>query len=282
MTSAHQQHLERLRYEATLAERQFLRVDPDNRLVAATLETRWNTALAEFKRAEEAFTSPQEPSRPLIPLSQELQTAFKAIGQHLPTIWRQGLLSQQRTKALLRCLIDKVVLHRPSPEWVHARIVWRGGETTTLQIPVPVGSLKDLAGAEAMERLVLERSAVGIADEEIAHELTVQGYRSPMHLFVLPSTVRTLRLKHGQFQVRHQSHPRRVAGSLTLTQLAKALDIAPHWIYDRINNGTIQIEKDVTTHLYLFPDESATLQGFQRLIKGDLKKLNFSRGHQDA
>jgi len=282
VTSAHHQHLQRLRYEATLAERQFLRVDPDNRLVAATLETRWNTALAEFKRAEEAFTSPQEPARPLIPLSQELQTAFQAIGQHLPTIWRQGLLSQQQKKALLRCLIDKVVLHRPAPEWVHARIVWRGGETTTLQIPVPVGSLKDLAGAEAMERLVLERSAVGIADEEIAHELTVQGYRSPMHLFVLPSTVRTLRLKHGQFQVRHQSHPRRVAGSLTLTQLAKALDIAPHWIYDRINNGTIQIEKDVTTHLYLFPDESATLQGFQRLIKGDLKKLNFSRGHQDA
>jgi hypothetical protein len=183
---------------------------------------------------------------------------------------------------LLRCLIDKVVLHRPSPEWVQARIVWRGGETTTLQIPVPVGSLKDLAGAEEMERLVLERSVVGISDEEIARELTEQGYRSPMHPFVLPSTVQILRLKHGQFRVRSQSHPRRVAGSLTLTQLAKALDIAPHWIYDRINNGTIQITKDTTTHLYLFPDEPATLDEFKLLIKGTVKKLDFSRGHQDA
>jgi DNA invertase Pin-like site-specific DNA recombinase len=282
VTHAHHQHLERLRYEATLAERQFLRVDPDNRLVASALETRWNDALTEFKRAEEAVTQHQEPSRPLIPLSEELQTAFKAIGQHLPTVWRQGLLSQQQKKALLRCLIDKVVLHRPSAEWVQARIVWRGGETTTLQIPVPVGSLKDLAGADMMERLVLERSAQGIADEVIASELTAQGYRSPMHPFVLPSTVRTLRLKHGQFQVRSQSHPRHVAGSLTLTQLAKLLDIAPHWIYDRINNGTVQITKDVTTHLYLFPDEPATLQGFRQLVKGTVKKLNFSRGHQDA
>jgi hypothetical protein len=156
---AQHQHLERLRYEATLAERQFLRVDPDNRLVAASLETRWNGALAEFKRAEETLTQHQEPSRPSIPLSEELQTAFKAIGQHLPAIWRQGLLSQPQKKALLRCLIDKVVLHRPAPEWVQARIVWRGGETTSLQIPVPVGSLKDLAGADVMERLVLERSA---------------------------------------------------------------------------------------------------------------------------
>jgi len=282
VSHAHQQHLERLRYEATLAERQFLRVDPDNRLVASALETRWNDALAEFKRAEEAVTQHQEPSRPLIPLSEDLQTAFRAIGQHLPTLWRQGLLSQPQKKALLRCLIEKVVLHRPSPEWVQARIVWRGGETTTLQISVPVGSLKDLAGAEAMERLVLERSAQGIADEVIASELTGQGYRSPMHPFVLPSTVRTLRLKHGQFQVRSQSHPRHVAGSLTLTQLATLLDITPHWIYDRINNGTIQITKDVTTHLYLFPDEPATLEGFRQLVKGAVKKLNFSRGHQDA
>ncbi len=232
VSHAHHQHLERLRYEATLAERQFLRVDPDNRLVASALETRWNDALAEFKRAEEAVTQHQEPSRPLIPLSEDLQTAFRAIGQHLPTLWRQGLLSQPQKKALLRCLIDKVVLHRPSPEWVQARIVWRGGETTTLQISVPVGSLKDLAGAEAMERLVLERSAQGIADEVIASELTGQGYRSPMHPFVLPSTVK--------------------------------------------------ITKDVTTHLYLFPDEPATLEGFRQLVKGAVKKLNFSRGHQDA
>jgi DNA invertase Pin-like site-specific DNA recombinase len=219
---AHHQHLERLQYEVTLAERQFLRVDPDNRLVAGALETRWNAALAELKRAEEAMTPHQEPSRPLLALSEELTTAFKAVGQHLPTLWQQGLLSQAQKKGLLRCLIDKVVLRRPSPEWVQARIVWRGGETTTLHIPVPVGSLKDLAGAPEMERLVLERSAQGISDEEIARELTEQGYRSPMHPFVLPSTVQILRLKHGQFQVRSQSHPRRAAGSLTLTQLANS------------------------------------------------------------
>jgi DNA invertase Pin-like site-specific DNA recombinase len=69
VTHAHHQHLERLRYEATLAERQFLRVDPDNRLVAATLEARWNAALAELKRAEEAFAYPQKTPRPLIPTS---------------------------------------------------------------------------------------------------------------------------------------------------------------------------------------------------------------------
>jgi len=275
VSHAHQQHLERLRYEAMLAERQFLRVDPDNRLVTAELEKRWNAALAELKCAEETEAQHNKPSSPLLALPEELQVAFKAVGQHLPALWKQGLLSQQQKKALLRCLIDKVVVHRPFPEWVQARIVWQGGETTTLKIPVPVGSLSDLAGAQDMERITLERNAQGATDEVIAQELTAQGYRSPMHPLVLPSTVRGLRLKHGQFLVRSQSHPRHVAGTFTLTQMAKALDIAPHWIYDRIHNGTIQISKDQKTQLYLFPDEPATLDGFKQLLAGSIKKLCF-------
>jgi hypothetical protein len=147
--------------------------------------------------------------------------------------------------------------------------------TTSLAIPVPVGSLKDLAGAAEMERIIVERSAQGVTDEIIAAELTAQGFRSPMHPFVLESTVQIIRLRHGLFQVRSQSHPRHVAGSLTLTQVAKQLDIAPHWIYDRIHNGTIQVTKDPSTRLYLFPDEPKTLKDFKRLVKGTVKKLRF-------
>ncbi|MBO0783413.1 MAG: hypothetical protein J2P37_31770 [Ktedonobacteraceae bacterium] len=154
-------------------------------------------------------------------------------------------------------------------------MVWRGGETTTLSIPVPVGSLKDLAGVPEMERIILERSKQGITDEVIADELTAAGYRSPMHSFVLPSTVRIIRLRHRQFLVRHQSHPRHVEGCLTLTQIAKLLDVAPHWIYDRINNGTIEVTKDPARKLYLFPDEPATLDGFKQPVTGEIKTLRF-------
>lgn len=272
---AHTQHVERLRYEAQLARRQFLRVDPDNRLVAAELEKRWNEALSALKLAEEALALAEKPEPTLLALSAELKAAFSAIGQHLPALWHHELLTQPQRKALLRCLIDKVVLHRPEPATVVARIVWRGGETSTLSIAVPVGSLKDLAGAQEMERIILERSRQGITDDVIAEELTAAGYRSPMKTFVLPSTVRGIRLKRRQFLVRHQSHPRQVEGYLTLTQVAKKLDIAPHWIYDRIHNGTIEVTKDPTKQLYLFPDEPATLEAFKRLVKGEIKNLCF-------
>lgn len=263
-------------------ERQFLRVDPENRLVAAELEKRWEGALAELKRAEEGAANSTPSPSPLLALPEDLQAAFRAIGQHLPGLWRQGLIKPVHQKALLRCLIDLVVVRRPTLECVEVRIVWRGGATTDLQVPVPVGALADLAGAQEMERVILERSEQGAPDEVIATELTAQGYRSPMRLVVLPSTVQIIRLKHGIFQVRSQSHPRQVAGALTLPQVARALDIAPHWIYDRIHKGCIQIGRDSQTNLYLFPDDPATLEQFRQLRAGTLKTLRFSKEHQDV
>jgi DNA invertase Pin-like site-specific DNA recombinase len=279
---AHEQQLSRLRYEASLAQRQFVHVDPENRLVAAELENRWEAALTELKRAEEAMANVTPSSSPLLSLPPEFQAAFRAIGQHLPALWRQGMIKPVHQKALLRCLIDLVVVRRPSLECVQVRIVWRGGATTDLQIPVPVGALADLAGAQEMERIILERSRQGVPDEVIATELTAQGYRSPMRLVVLPSTVKIIRLRHGIFQVRSQSHPRQVTGSLTLSQVAKALDIAPHWIYDRIHKGCIHISRDSQTNLYLFPNDPATLEQFRQLQAGTLKTLRFSKEHQDA
>jgi hypothetical protein len=96
---------------------------------------------------------------------------------------------------------------------------------------------------------------------------------------VLPSTVRTIRLKHRIFQVRSQSHPRRIPGFLTISQIAAALDITPHWIYDRIHNGTIDVVKDPKTRLFLFPDQPDTIEQFKQLKAGILQNLHFSKGH---
>lgn len=275
---AEAQQLERLRYQAALAERQFHRVDPDNRLVAAELERRWETALRDLKQAEEAFAQRKQESDNAVPfaLTAELKAAFTAIGQNLPQIWDKPILSQQNKKALLRCLIDKVVVHRCARDQVQTRIVWKGGATTTFQIPIPVGSFTELSSAKEMEELTLKLNSEGKSDDEIARHLTTLGYRSPMRQEVLTSTVKSIRLKHHLFQKRSQSHPRHIAGYLTVSQIAQALDISRHWIYDRIHNGCIQINKDSKTGLYLFPNKPATFEAFKKLSGGKLNSLRFS------
>ena len=274
---ARQQQHERLRYQTALAERQFSRVDPDNRLVAAELEERWETALRALKAAEEAAAQPPVAAA-LVALPDELREAFTDIGRHLPRLWGQGVLTQPQKKALLRCLIDKVVLHRVARDRVQVRIVWHGGATTTREIPVPVGALADLTGAAEMERLILERSTSGMTDEAIAAQLTQEGYRSPQRAVVVPSTVRTIRLRHRLLHQRSQSHPRQVAGALTVAQLARRLDVTPHWLYDRIHNRTIAVAKDPATGLYLFPDTPATLERLSALKADDRTHAGSRKG----
>ncbi len=280
---AHRQQLERLRYQAELAWRQFNRVDPDNRLVAAELEQRWEAALRTLRQEEETCAQQQPTPKSMLSLSPELKEAFVAIGQKLPQVWHQEMLTRQNKKALLRCLIDKVVIHRQVQDRVQTRIVWRGGDITTLEIPVPVGSFADLSTAAEMEKIILDLSRKGKNDEEIAEHLTTLGHRSPMQTDrVLPNTVKIIRLKHRIFQKRSQSHPRRINGYLTIPQIARRLDISPHWVYYRIDNGRIQVVKDPETGLYLFPDEPATLEMFKDLKDGNLNNLRFSKEHQDV
>jgi DNA invertase Pin-like site-specific DNA recombinase len=271
---AQKQQLERLRYQVTLAERQYNQVDPDNRLVAAELEHRWETALQDLKQAEDVMSLHTVPkSEPQI--SPELKAAFINIGQRLPSLWAGDTLTRVQKKSLLRCLIDKVVIHRTARDQVHTRIVWKGGNTTAADLSLPVGALSDLSNSKELASRVVALSKQGMDDKDIAESLAKEGFRSPSCLTLLPSTVQTIRLKHRIFRQRSQSHPRHILGFMTVPQIAKSLDISPHWIYHRIDNGCIAVRRDETTKLYLFPDKPDTLNQFKDLISGKLKKLNF-------
>ena len=92
---------------------------------------------------------------------------------------------------------------------------------------------------------------------------------------MLPSTVRSIRLRHGLLLKRSQSHPRRVPGHLTIPQLAARLGVNASWIYDRVHNGTIAITRDEHTGLYLFPDAPGTLDQLRRLRPGELDQIAF-------
>jgi DNA invertase Pin-like site-specific DNA recombinase len=103
------QHLERLRYQAKLAEKQFNAVDPDNRLVRVELERRWENALRELSEAEKKTHTTVESVKPAEAIPQELKDVFLDLGKNLPEIWPR--LTEEKKKAFLRAMIDKVVIY---------------------------------------------------------------------------------------------------------------------------------------------------------------------------
>lgn len=266
--------VERLRYQTQLAERQFLRSDPDNRLVTAELEKRWEAALCELRSAEQTLEHDQRQA-PTYALPADLLELLKDIGPRLPELWndQNKLLRTAQKKALLRSLIDKVVLQRMARDLVQVRVVWRGGATTSADVAVSVGNLTDLSGAKEMTTIILRLAGTGASDGEIAAQLTAAGHRSPHSKVVLPSTVKNIRLAHGIMQRPCQSHPRCAPGFLTVPQLTKKLGVPRSWIYDRIHNGTITVDKDSKTGCYLFPDKPETLRKLRQLHKGQINQL---------
>ena len=271
LLQAQSQQLQRLQYNAQLAERRYRHSEPENRLVTAELERRWEDSLRELQKAEDDLALKRKQSQ-CWAIPADLLEMLKEIGPRLPELWNERLLSWSQKKSLLRCLIEKVVLKRDNDQ-VGLRVVWRGGDVTELTVPVTVGRFEQLRDYREMEETIVAMAQSGKTDKQIAAHLTGTGHRSPRSDVVLRSTVARIRKQQG---INHQEklcHPHIIPGYLRPYQLAQRLKIRPHWIYDRIRNGTIQIEKNVDHRAFLFPDTPETLKTLQQFIDGTVSSM---------
>jgi hypothetical protein len=266
------QQIERLRYQAQLAERQFNQVDPSNRLVASELEKRWESALIDLKQAEGQVEKENQTATVPLLISQKIKNSFENIGKKMPEVWQQNILSREQKKGLLRSLIDKIVIHRMKMDTVSTRIVWKGGDTTTTNIPVHTNSFTDLTTAKEIEQIIIKLANSGKTDKEIAIHLSDNGYRGIRRDHILPSMVQKIRLSNGIHSNRKKL--RHVPGQLTVSQIAKAIGVTPSSIHNLIYKGIIHIKRN-KSKLYLFPENPQTVEQFKNLMNGKVKKLHF-------
>src|SRR5215217_3158677 len=275
---AEMQQIERLRYEARLAERQFNRVDPDNRLVAAELERRWETALCALRRAEEALARrASQIETQSDRLDPRLRAKVVSLGQRLPELWADPSVSREHRQALLRCLIDKVVLRRAGRDSAEVRIVWRGGETTELKVLLPVNAVAALPRYGEMEQQVLALARAGFDDVEIARQLTAEGHRSSRCATVFPSTVQRIHLQHRLKPPPKQTRWAKIPGRLSVPEVAAHLGVTTNWVSSRIYRGVIRVERDTISGRHLFADTPATLMALRQLQAGTVKRLDFTK-----
>jgi recombinase len=283
------QQVERLRYQASLAERQFDRVDPDNRLVAAELERRWEAALVELRRAEEALARAHgEQAADADADRRRLLSEAAALGRRLPAIWADPATGRAQRKALLRCLIDKVVLRRAARDQAAVRIVWRAGATTELVLGMPVNALAALPRAAEFEARVLKLAKSGLHDEEIARELTAEGYRSACHATrIPPATIRRIRSRHGiKFVPRCTRWPQ-VPGWLTASDIAARLRLPEKWLREQLRAGVVKTRREPSGR-YLLPDSPDTSVALERLRSGAVQQVHLAPsdlqqvGYQDG
>ena len=211
--------VERAQYECELAQRRYMRVDPDNRLVADSLEAQWNEKLRALAQAHEEYALRKEQDARV--LTHEQRNALLALASDFPRLWNDPGTSDRDRKRMVRLLLEDVTLNRG--EQITLQIRFKGGARRTLHLPLPLcgWQLRVTPPAVIVEidRLLDEHTAAQIADILNASGMT-PGAGASFHPQLVARLARTYRLKPRFERLREH-------GLLTLQEMADKLQVTP-------------------------------------------------------
>jgi hypothetical protein len=126
--------VDRARYEAELARRRFLRVDPDNRLVAASLEAEWNAKLRALSEAEQTCDRQRQADQATMSDGQRAQVL--ALATDFPQLWNDPRTADRELKRMVRLLIEDITIRKG--DQIQLQVRFRGGRSQTLIVPRPL------------------------------------------------------------------------------------------------------------------------------------------------
>jgi DNA invertase Pin-like site-specific DNA recombinase len=173
-----EQRLERASYEVQRAERQYQAVEPENRLVARSLERQWEEALRARRDLEEEydrFLNAQPPR-----LSEEERGRILALSADISTLWSAPETTVADRKEIVRLLVERIVVYvRNDSERAEVEIKWRGNLTTRHEIVRAVARYESLGEYDRMIDRVVQLRREGLTMRELAAQLTREGYRTP-------------------------------------------------------------------------------------------------------
>ena len=217
--------VERARYEADLARRRYMRVDPDNRLVADELEAEWNRKLRAQTEAQQEYEQQRERDRAV--LDQEQRARILALATDLPQLWREPRTADRERKRIARLLVDDVTLIKRAQ--ITAAVRFRGGMTTNLTLPLALNAWQ-MRQTRPQVVAEIDKLLDDHTDSEIAAILDGRGLRSGMGRRFEGRMVFTLRRAYS-LKSRHDRL--RAAGMLTLREIARRLGVTTgtvkHW-----------------------------------------------------
>ena len=227
-----QMRVERAEYEDALAERRYEEVDPAQRLVASTLERRWNDALvsleelkkqyAEFERGKARVATPEQKAKVM------------ALARDLPRLWHAPTTQPRDRKRMLRLLIKDITVekeHGARHAILHIR--WQGGALRDVKVDLPPPRAEAIRCPDHIIARVRELART-LPDGQIVAELNRLNERSATGR---PHTLATIKWIRWKYQIPPPVLKR--AGEMTVRGLADRVGVHPGIVYYWIKRGII-------------------------------------------
>jgi len=187
--------IERAEYEAGRAERRYKAVDPDNRVVARTLENDWEQRLRDLEQVRGDYENAKRERH--VELTESDRERIRALARDLARVWHSRTTRQADRKAMLRLVIEAVSLRAveiPQRETL-VRVAWKSGAVTELHVARPTVSQLVSTTTQALARL-RELAAAGVHDRQIAEQLAAEGFVTGMGKRWTMIAVRNMRSHH--------------------------------------------------------------------------------------
>ena len=211
------QQVDRARYEADLAKRRYLQVDPDNRLVAETLEADWNAALRELAAAQEGYERAR--TQDTLVLDEQRRSEVLALATDFPRLWNDPHTTARDRKRMVHLILDDVTLVRG--EQITAQIRFKGGASRCLQLPLSLPAWQQRKTEAEVVQLV-DRLLDTHTDAQVAAELNARGLHAYGGAAFTQHGIAYLRTTH---HLADRSSRLRTYGLLTLQEAAAALGV---------------------------------------------------------
>lgn len=282
----------RIHYEAQLAERRYKAVDPDNRVIARTLEREWNDKLAELEEVDREHQQVRQ--REKLELTEADRARILSLAKDLPAVWNAPTTTQAERKNLLRMVVQEVTL---SPVDVPRRmtrvqVLWRTGAISDFTVP---RKDKYVALATPPEALALLRQLFTAkkTDLEIAKELNRRGLKTGMGRRWDSQAVQRVRYNHGMYRESRKARRvplRRADGLYSVHAVAARMDVPPSVVRYWARHGVLEpVERGGPGHPHWFVLDPATLERLKEarakchvLPRRNEQDAGSSRGAQPA
>ena len=166
----------RARYEVDLAERRYEAIDPANRLIAATLEQRWNDAMQRLQDLEAELAAFERQTMRAVTAEQKRQ--ILQLAGDFPKLWAASTTTERDRKRILRLLVRDITETKgPEPKTVKLHVCWQGGATETLELQLPPNRAEAVRYSEAFVTRIREL-AISHHDDDIIRLLHAEGHKS--------------------------------------------------------------------------------------------------------
>ena len=270
-----QLRLERARYEAQRAERQYQAVEPEHRLVARSLERQWETALRAVEQLEHEYE--RWCHQQALTVTEADRQAIRALGEDLPALWSAPSTTPAERKQLLRLVVSEVILDQHRADgvvWV--QINWQTGAHTEHWVRRRVRSYAECADRTGLRQRLGELAAARLEDEEIAATLDAEGYRPARGVSFNGPLI--WRLRHvwriPKPPVWATGTPPADATAYSVAGAAQALSVFPGTIYKWLRMGRLrgeQRKKNRQWIIYLNAEEVARLRAYAERVRPSRK-----------